>query len=1003
MRTSPEIAGRPGPQDVVGRDEAAPRRRLPERPPLAWLAGLVALLGVLSAWLALRPASPRGAAAVVDLLVLPAVLGIEARLLAGRSGISATGLSILFGLGAVLAPGSALLLEWLASFVLSASALGAFGSLVEVVAPAGPVVIVAALLLNDGRRPTVVDLALAGLASGLGVLVVQSSLVAAASHLGPRYVSPLVAGWQRIQLGGGAASIHLVGPAVTTALLGLGLGAAVRWRTRLWRLFPLALVICLTVLDRAVYDRQLRYATAGQLAPSNRLADIVSRLTFSGRVELVLVVLGLGVFGRVEGTHLWNVATRPLRLRSGPSSSRREMEPGPDQDADQPDDRQRTEHGHADASGDVERTQADPGEHGERPQVGPAAPPDDADAEQDDHARPEQACPPAPAAVAHAAVTLGLALSTGVVFVVLARTRHLGFLQDRGAALAVSVAGFAYSLLRLAAMRAPGAAPPAPEDDHGDGAATVRLGDGIASFGDEAAAPTGDEHAHASVEEVVAPSDEGRQMLCLAAIAASALGIAFSDLGSPTRALPPGSLVVDAVQGWAAHVGHPGLLLGLGGLAAPPGPVVPQSRGGWWDLLPWRIRSSGWARGLSPRGHRLGWSRMLRLRSLGWPGLAGWSGRRGLWRLLPGRAGGEAHGDGTSARLGWRGFWRLRSGAVGDGARAGRSSGGLPWRMGRWRPIAPLGEPEGKLPTTTIRIEPVDEWERSRVEFEGATVQEAMQAALGHLDVGLSRTSLQLVDVGVPAKPGKPDSGRPARVRVIHGRDDAPDPFLPPGRDSISRTCALAVVVELVDEASAVPPSAVDAVSVVTAPGAGPPPTIDVLLTNATHTVDTRVLTCSREEASPGTVRYRSNPYRVDAGEDLAWARGGATVAEGLKIRDGEQLRAEHAGQAAVITVYDGWARQVLGVNAELFDITSAHHVTDLAVRERQGTVDDDRAARLIRAGLAAVEEGRQIHSSLADDDQKAFLGTALLHRAMTLDIDGDAVLDAAAAALAEH
>jgi len=882
----------------------------PAEPSVPRWAGPVVAAGLGLAWLVLRPGSPHGAVAVVDLLALPAVLFGIVRLLAGRTSMPAAELLVLFGLGAVFAPVTSLLVEATAAPLLNPTGERAVGSLVEVLAPVVPVMAVAALLLREGRRPTMADLALAGLASGLGFLVLQSSLVTAASHEAPRYVTPLVAGWQRVDGPAGVGTATYVGPAAATALIGLGLGAGIRWGSQWWRLVPPVLAVCLLVLDRGGFDRELRYALTAD-APLSRLVELLQPATAFGALALVLLVVGL-ILARVDRERPW-------------AGWRRPASPAGDD---------------VDGGG-----QAGPADDG----AGPIQPPP---AEAGDVAVEPPGDDPGGISAGSVAVACLTAVAAGVLFVVLARTRHLGFLQDRPVALAVSVAGFGYSLLRLANLRYRGASAPVEEVEE-------------PSDEELAANPASeqpDADASGQTDPPTANDPRGSELLCLVAVVASALGIVSSLLPSPVADRPVhGALTLEVIEGWAAHVGHRGLLLGLAGLAAPPGPLAPRSGGGWADVLPWRIHSSGW------------WAALL--------------------------------GPGTG-RLGWGAFWRVALQGVGGDARRGRERGRLPWLSGKWRPVPLPPEPEEEPPplTTTITISPIDESSQLRAEFEGATVQEAMQAALRHVGLGLSSTSLHLVDEGLPPKPGKPGSGRPARVRVVRSRDDA-DPLLPPGRDSIRRTSWLIVVVEIVDPARAAPPRA-GAVEVVTAPDAGPPQTVNLILSCTARPAEALTLSCSREEMSPGRTRYRSNPYSVDAGEDPAWVAATATPAGAIRVSDGEQLRVGYGDQEALVTVYDDWARQVVGVNRGLLDLTAAHHVTTPVTLEQEAPgAGRSQVIERLRDGLAAIEEARRLLGSEAPDDEKAFIGTALLHGAMCID-RGDglgAVIEAAATALAEH
>lgn len=860
--------------------------------PVKWVGGGAAL-GLAVLWLTLRPASPQGAAAAVDLLVLPAVLFAEARLLAGRPTIATGVLAVLFGLGAVLSSLVALLIEWPAAAVLSPSAMVVFGAAVEVAAPCVPVLIVTALLLRHRREPTVADLALGGLSSGLGFIVVQTSLIAAASHRAPDYASPLVAGWQRIPLPPGMEAISSVGPGVATALVGLAIGVAIRWKTRPWRVAPPLLAIGLVVVDRIVFDQLVGSAVAG--APPPRLASIVRQVTFSGHIELVVLALGLVLLGRRSSAG--NTASGAL-------------------------------HGGGESlTGEVSTPRVPNNANPLHEQPG------DADQARLAESTDDSPAPTAAVRLVRAPVpAVAVAVAAGALFVGVARTGHLGFIQDQPVALAVSAVAFAYSLLRLAALRAPGGRLPpidraqgGPVDEEGGW-----FGDGSDDGYDDEAEPG---HPGAR-DEVAIPPVDGRQLLGVTAVASSALGIVVSLLPPPTAVLPVhGTLAVEAVQGWAAHVGHLGLLFGIGGLAAPPGPVVPQTAGGWGDLLPWRIRSSGWWRGLAPRRRRIKWLPPL-----------------------------PSGGGGSSPDR--------------------RSRSPLPLWMRRWHPTSLAPEPE-KLVTTSITVAPVDESAPSRIEYEGANVQEAMEAALGHLGAGARRTSVQLVDAGAPPKPGRPGRGRPARVRLMRACGDE-GPLLAPGRDSITRESPLNVVVEIVDKRGSQPPPTGDAIEVVTASDAGPPPVIEVVLSGPSH-AETRILSGSREDLSAGRARYRSNPYTLAAGEDPAWVVPPATAARGLTIGDGEHLRVEVGDQAdATVAVYDDWVRQVIGVNRALFDVAGARHVNAVAALEQRRSLEKgdaaekaDAAVALLRVCLAAVEAGRRLLSSSVADDEKAFLSTA--------------------------
>ncbi|MGH9178680.1 MAG: hypothetical protein ACRD0N_09030 [Acidimicrobiales bacterium] len=259
----------------------------------------------------------------------------------------------------------------------------------------------------------------------------------------------------------------------------------------------------------------------------------------------------------------------------------------------------------------------------------------------------------------------------------------------------------------------------------------------------------------------------------------------------------------------------------------------------------------------------------------------------------------------------------------------------------------------------------------------GATVKDAITIALRQSGVDFAHAALQLVDPGVPPTPGRPGSGRPARVRVAEAREDETKALLPPGRDSILRDSPVVVAVEVPSD-----------------PDNDPSPTVTVTVRAGGHRAGSRNLVCTLDETASVAARYRSNPYLVDEGEQVVSTSSAESwAAAAIRIRNGEQLLVEHDGATAAMTVYDGWAEQVLGVNAALFRLTresyegTIEELEELQTEmEHAGDMDPrvgDRVQQL-RARLSYVAAAEALSESSAD--ARAFLTTALLHAAMNLN-----------------
>lgn len=526
--------------DSVAETEVPSRTATPARHPDVAVVGAAVLAGLVVLWLLLRPSPSRGVAAEIDLLVLPALLFAEVRLLLGRRiSLSPAVLAVFFGLGAVLAPLGVLLVERLLQATLGPSAAYAVGPLVETLAPAAPL-LAFALLLPGGRRLTVADAALAGLVSGLGFLLVQSALVTAARHAGPDYVSPLLAGFLQVPSAPGSPAVFFVGPALATALVGLGVGIGVRCRDRAWRLLPVVAALVLVVFDRGLFDWRLRRFSASEYADPSGVVEFAQQLTLHGWLAPVLLAGGLALARREVG---------PGAAASGSGEHGREEEvadPGPAT-------------GHRSAVREAARHVGTPtpAVTTEGSAVAPPHPHPDADA---------VAVAPRDR-VQYLALVLGVPAVAGLVLVRLAHARLLDVLRDRPLALTVSLLGLLYSLWCLR-----GVLGSTPEGRPGTEATGLRDGRRLLCVAAVASAGVG------------------------------VLWTFLPDAGA--EAPRHGALLVDAALGWAGQVGNLGVVLGLGGLTAPAPAYSRRTAGRWglpaWQA---RLSRGGfrWGKGFSAR------------------------------------------------------------------------------------------------------------------------------------------------------------------------------------------------------------------------------------------------------------------------------------------------------------------------------------------------------------------------------------------------------------------
>ncbi|HET7488553.1 MAG TPA: hypothetical protein VFJ85_11535 [Acidimicrobiales bacterium] len=277
------------------RTPSALARDLPAWAPPA----LVAVLALL--WLVLRPASPSGVAAVVDLLVFPVLLVVEVRLLAGRPSAGAGGLATSFGFGAVGATVAVLVVERLLR-VAGIGAVEALGPILELAAVCAPAVVLA-LTAEGPVRPS--DSALAGFATGLGFLVVEASLATAARHVAPDYLTPLVAGLYRVPASGGQPAVVFAGLPLAAAFVGLVAGFATRWG-RAAAAAATAGAFALVAFGDGLFQWRLRHFAASKPAVASGPVALLQALTLRGWLVPLLLVGGL-------------VALRVQRRRSPPA------------------------------------------------------------------------------------------------------------------------------------------------------------------------------------------------------------------------------------------------------------------------------------------------------------------------------------------------------------------------------------------------------------------------------------------------------------------------------------------------------------------------------------------------------------------------------------------------------------------------------------------------------------------------------------------------------------
>ena len=257
-----------------------------------------------------------GGSASLTLLVLISLLWIEVRFLAGRTTIAAARFLVFFGLGAVGATLCSALIERVAALFMSAAvASHTVGPVVEELAKAGPLVAIA-FLTPAGRRLTIADLALIGLTTGLGFMFVETNLTLMSGSALPQYVVPLMPGFVAFTDRPNGSEIFYAGHAIETALVGLGVGVGLRFVSRgPGKFLPGAAALLLIIFDHALVNwklgtRVLQGASqtasgAVTFSTAPGFVEWLYHVTLQGRLELVLLIAGLLVATWYEGRWCW--------------------------------------------------------------------------------------------------------------------------------------------------------------------------------------------------------------------------------------------------------------------------------------------------------------------------------------------------------------------------------------------------------------------------------------------------------------------------------------------------------------------------------------------------------------------------------------------------------------------------------------------------------------------------------------------------------------------------
>ena len=254
---------------------------------------------------------------VLALLMVPLAIGY---LVGGRVTLSIRQFAQALMFGAVGATVLAYLLERMASRVVGVGALPYTAApIIEELAKALPLVVIVGFR-PDWRKLTAVDLAIIGLATGVGFEFVETTLrVIVHGSLnagGVLSASPWLLGWRTA----GDGAINAAGHAVWTGVVGLltGLGLAV-WRHRAAGIVAGLLALAWVVFDHAAFNWEL-----AQTVPLHGAAQLPSAqaflygLTLHGRLELIVLPLGLLLANILESYRALKVVEPEFAL--GPES-----------------------------------------------------------------------------------------------------------------------------------------------------------------------------------------------------------------------------------------------------------------------------------------------------------------------------------------------------------------------------------------------------------------------------------------------------------------------------------------------------------------------------------------------------------------------------------------------------------------------------------------------------------------------------------------------------------
>ena len=246
---------------------------------------------------------------VAFLLILLLIL-VEFRLLGGRLTISVGRLLMFFGFGATGAVVGSILVERLAEIPLDVETIVyTVGPPFEQALQALPLFLLA-FVFAGGRRLTIADYTLIGIATGLGFQLIEDNFLVVISQEVPPNL-----------LDGGISSsvvqgLHLsdsapfaAGHALWTGLVGLGVGVGLRvWPEDWRRLVPGVLAFLIVSFEHALYNWKLDHVKAagtgdGRFKDASDLVEKLYSVDLQGRLSVALLIGGLIAATIAEG--LW--------------------------------------------------------------------------------------------------------------------------------------------------------------------------------------------------------------------------------------------------------------------------------------------------------------------------------------------------------------------------------------------------------------------------------------------------------------------------------------------------------------------------------------------------------------------------------------------------------------------------------------------------------------------------------------------------------------------------